>query len=116
MSNKELYERCKERELSIDMKIARWRTFGHVLRLPIDTPCQKAMQWYFEIPHDSNKYRGNQRMTLPILLHNDIIEINKIQKLKIKQFKSAEDLIILRELASDREQWKMLSTLLCGIA
>ena len=46
------------------MKEARWRTFGHILRLPEDTstvledtPCQKAMQWYFEKPQDSRKYK-----------------------------------------------------------
>ena len=65
MSNKDLYEKCNERELTKDMKEARWRTFGHILRLPEDTPCQKAMQWYFEKPQYSRKYRGNQRQTLP---------------------------------------------------
>ena len=35
LNNKELYEQCEEREINIDMKEARWRTFGHILRLPL---------------------------------------------------------------------------------
>ena len=81
--NDRLYELCNEREISNDITEARWRAFGHMLRLPLDTPCQQAMQWYFEIPPNSKKFRGQQRTTLPVTLHNDIINTNKIHKLNI---------------------------------
>eukprot|EP00794_Sanderia_malayensis_P000926 gene926-233_t len=60
LTNKQLYEECEERELSEDMKDTRWRTFGPMLRLPLEAPCQQAMDWYFEIPDTAKKYRGNQ--------------------------------------------------------
>ena len=47
VSNKELYMRSGMipiRELVID---ARWRLFGHTLRLGDDTPARKAMAYYF---------------------------------------------------------------------
>ena len=34
LTNKQLYEECRERQISKDMKETRWRTFGHMLRLP----------------------------------------------------------------------------------
>ena len=40
LTNKQLCEECEERELSKDMKDTRWRTFGHILRLPLEAPCQ----------------------------------------------------------------------------
>ena len=115
MSNKRLYEECNERELSLDMKLARWRTFGHMLRLPLETPCQKAMQWYFEKPRNSKKYRGNQRTTLPVVLHNDIVEASKIQEFGVQQFKTTEDLEKLRELGVDRKNWKGIVNLICSV-
>ena len=59
-SNNEVYEICKDREISKDMKIARWNMFGHVLRLPRDTPAQLAMDFYFETPMHVEKFKGNQ--------------------------------------------------------
>ena len=115
MKNDDLYQICNEREISRDIAEARWRAFGHMLRLPLDTPCQKAMEWYFEVPPNGKKFRGHNRTTLPIVLHNDIKETNKKHPLEIQQFKSTEDLNYLRRLASDRENWKRLSSLICGV-
>ena len=114
MSNQKLYTECEERELSIDMKLARWRSFGHMLRLPLETPCQKAMQWYFEIPNNSKKYKGNQRITLPLVLHDDIVNTSKIHPLEVQKFKTTEDLEKWREIGADRKKWKEIVTLICS--
>ena len=116
LTNKQLYEECRERQISKDMKETRWRTFGHMLRLPLQTPCQQAMDWYFEIPDNAKKYRGNQRRTLPVILHYDIVEANSKHDLEVKQFKTTEDLIMLRKIAEDRDKWKELSKTICSIA
>ena len=47
ISNKALYCRCKCGPLSIRTLEARWRLFGHVLRLPRDVPVQKFINEYF---------------------------------------------------------------------
>ena len=100
------------------MKEARWRTFGHILRLPLEAPCQKAMQWYFEPPPNPRKYNGTQRTTLPIVLHNDIVETVKMKDFpfEITQFKYMEDLFKIRKIAADREQWKNMTVIICSVA
>ena len=50
MKNKRLYEITKETPLSEQMRQARWRLLGHILRLDRNTPCQKAVDHYFEVP------------------------------------------------------------------
>ena len=47
-----------------------------MLRLPIDTPCQRAMMYYFEKPEKANMYSGRKRKTLPI--EEDITRVNTI--------------------------------------
>ena len=99
------------------MKEARWRTFGHILRLPTSTPCQQSMNYYFECPPKAKKFRGRKRITLPVLLDNDIVEAAKYhQRLQIRQFKTRKDLDILRHLADDRNGWKNLTNLICSVA
>ena len=72
------------------MKEPRWRTFGNMLRLP----CQQATDWYFEVPENATKYRGNPRVTLPAKLHNDIVERNSRSDLEVKQFKTTENFVV----------------------
>ena len=96
--------------------IGRWRTFGHILILPSEAPCQQAMDWYFEIPDNAKKYRGNQRITLPVKLHNSIVEGNIKNVMEVKQFKTRDDLDILRKIAGDRDRWKGLSKVISSIA
>ena len=75
---------------------ARIRFFGHVLRLPTDTPAQKAMEFYFKtgkIP------KGRPNHLLPTRLKKDF-------PLVVKGFKTIYDLQNLRRLASARQGWK----------
>ena len=58
----------------------------------------------------------NQRQTLPVILHYDIVEGNSKHDLEIKQFKTTEDLTKLRGIAEGRDKWKELSKMICSIA
>ena len=51
VTNVELYARCKVLPASIRSLNARWRLFGHVLRLKEDTPARQAMAYYFVKDH-----------------------------------------------------------------
>ena len=74
------------------------------------------MNCYFECPPKAKKFRGRKRITLPVLLDNDIVEAAKYhQRLQIRQFKTRKDLDILRHLADDRNGWKNLTNLICSV-
>ena len=77
----------------------------------------KSNEWYFEQPPNPRKYRGHQRITLPIVLHNDIVETAKMKDFPfaIMQFKSMEDLFKIRKIAADREQWKNMTVIICSV-
>ena len=114
--NKQLYEKSIEKSLSAEMKEPRLRTFGHILRLPTSTPCQKSMSYYFECPPKAKKLRGRKRITLPLLFDNDLAEAAKYhQRLQKRQLKTREDLDIVRHLANDRNGWKNLTNLICRV-
>ncbi|XP_057310033.1 uncharacterized protein LOC130648030 [Hydractinia symbiolongicarpus] len=111
--NKKLYEISKTRPITLDIIQARWRLFGHVLRLQKDTPAQLAMNHYFEQSQVS-KFKGRQRITLPISLNNDIrraVESDNSFAIKfgVSQLISKHDLKVLRVIAEDRNTWKSLS-------
>ena len=82
-----MYEECGEIGISKDMKETRWGTFGHMLRLPWEAPCQQAMNWYFEVPDNAKKCRGNPRTTLPVNLHTYIVEGNSRSDPEVTQLK-----------------------------
>ena len=87
-----------------------------MLRLPLQAPCQQAMDWYFDIPDNAKKYRGNQRITLPMKLHNVIVEGNTKNDMEVKRFITREDLVSVRNIARDRDRWKELSKIICSVA
>ena len=74
----------------------RIRLFGHVLRLPKDTPAQKAMDAYFR---PGKRDKGRPKHHLPTRLVKDM---NKVWL----AFKSHSNLNNLRTIASDRKLWK----------
>ena len=84
--------------------------FGHALRLHIQTPAQKAMEYYFTEEKSYKKFKGRQRMTLPAVLNNDIKELNSKHpgEIELVKFETIEDLQIARNIAQDRSQWKKL--------
>ena len=72
-----MYAKSEEKPLSYEMKEARWRKFGQILRLPVSTPGQQAMNYYFQCPTNGKKFRGRKGITLPLVIDNDLIEAAK---------------------------------------
>jgi len=84
--------------MSQQIRRIRWQLFGHILRLPTNTPPQYLMDNYM---HESATRRcksGGQYWTLPRLLHTEIRKIGG-------QLRTADDLRELRQIAADREKW-----------
>ena len=48
ISNDALYRRTHSSPISAAIRAARWSLFGHVLRLPLDAPVQRAIDAYLE--------------------------------------------------------------------
>ena len=49
-------------------------------------------------------------------LYNDIVEGNIKNFMEVKQFKTRDDLDIVRKIAGDRDRWKELSKVICSVA
>ena len=67
ISNDALYRRTHSSPFSAAIRAARWSLFGHVLRLPLDAPVQRAIDAYLE-DTGTPKFRGRPRCTLPTTL------------------------------------------------
>ena len=111
MKNRDVYKKCSEEPISVSMKKMRWKAFGHMLRLPTDTPCQQSMNYYFEINKNQKCFSGKPRITLPTTINQDIkeavSETNNINFINhVESFESREDLENLRKVANDRKVWK----------
>ena len=70
--------------------------FGHALRLPRETPAQQSMDLYFS---GGKRKRGRPPINLATKLKEDLERAGT-------DFKTANDLDTVRELASDREGWQ----------
>ena len=109
IGNAQVYLRTKEEPLSLQILTNRWKLFGHTLRLNQNTPAQKAMNHYFKVSKES-KFRGRPRTTLPETLNDDIKFTNAqnemfSRKYNIVELKTIEDLVKLKNIASERESW-----------
>ena len=98
ISNTALYRRCRCHPISEDVKSARWRLFGHVLRMPRDTPAQQAIDYYFADTGDAT-FRGRPRTSLPTALSADLRRVGRT-------LRRPADIDALRLL--NREQWRQL--------
>ena len=114
IKNSMLYERCRETKLSSQMKSRRWQALGHMLRLEESTPCQLAMQYYLNVPENAVKFTGRKRLTLPVRIDQDLKEAAKSNVIPIKKFENSNDLKLLRKIASNRVDWRRLSSTVCG--
>ena len=74
ISNVALYHRCQSRPISESIITARWRLFGHVLRLPRDAPAQRTIDHYFA-DTEAATFRGRPRTSLPSTLCSDLRHI-----------------------------------------
>ena len=71
ISNDALYRRTHSSPISAAIRAARWSLFGHVLRLPLDAPVQRAIDAYLE-DTGNPKFRGRLRCTLPTTLGENL--------------------------------------------
>ena len=94
ISNVALYHRCQSRPISESIITARWRLFGHVLRLPSDAPAQRAIDHYF-----ADTFRGRPRTSLPSTLCSDLRRIGRT-------LRQPADIEALRALSG--EQWRQM--------
>ena len=118
ISNKNLYETCKSKPISIEIAKQRWPLFGHILRLEVDTPAYQSMLYYFQyLPKES--YTGGKRTTIVTTLNRDLELVKK--KFQLTCFEkylflmrlsetliSKHDLEALRTFAQDRKAWRSL--------
>ena len=93
-----------------------WRLFGHILRLPRDTPVNKAMEFYFE-PSLKNTFKGRPRTTIVTTINRDI-ERTKLRypTLTIRKLKMKSDLDEYRLISSNRNLWRKLSDVILSAA
>ena len=74
ISNARLYEITQEEPISTTCKRARWTLLGHILRRDADIPANQAMKFYFQTKAPG--FRGAKRITLPVILNEDLAEIS----------------------------------------
>ena len=109
ISSKKLYKLTKTRRASIRVMESRWKFFGHALRLPKDTPPQQSMSYYFTNLNNT-KFRGAKRTTIVTTLQADIKRAkDKFQHFQINSLECIEDLIKIRQIASDRKLWRTIT-------
>ena len=100
IANIALYKKSNERPLSLQILEARWRLFGHILRRDKEIPANIAMDTYFT-PSGHEKHKGRPPTSINTVLNRDLKHLPGFHKLGSK-----EDLLSLRSLAEDRDQWK----------
>ncbi|XP_029654866.1 uncharacterized protein LOC115228424 [Octopus sinensis] len=93
INNGALYRKCSAQPVILDVMEARWRLFGHVLRMDQTSPANLAMEEYFAA--SGKKFRGRPRNTLPEVLDADLKSINR-------KLKNGDDLDAMRILACNR--------------
>ena len=94
-----MYNRCGIAEASTQVLNARWRLFGHTLRMDELSPARKAMAYYFV--GDMPGRQGN-RTTIASTLSN---EYRAVTGKSISSRDEYEDIV---QLAQNREGWKSL--------
>ena len=105
INNFKLYEICDSKPISDLARSARWRLFGHILRLSNDTPAFLAMIDYFDCPLEKRKHRP--QLNIVSTLQNDC------KRLEAFTLQSKEDLQYLKSIAAERNVWKNLVEQIC---
>ena len=102
IKNITLCKRTNSTPLGISVLRARWRLFGHVLRLDQSAPANLSMCSYFK-PSTEPTWRGKRGTTLAVVLRHDL-------ELVGRTLKTSADLEELRSIAQNRGAWSYL----CG--
>ncbi len=102
ISNKALYRVCNEEPLSSKALRQRWTMFGHVLRMPTDSPAQQALDFALVGSSAYQGRRGRHCSNLLETLRSDLKSRGK------GPFTTKKHLIDIRNTARDRVAWKSL--------
>jgi sorting nexin-29 len=110
ITNNDLYSKCNAEQISTEIAERRWRYFGHVLRMNPETPCWKAMIWYFE-NRGLKTFRGRPRTTIVTTITDDIKQLTEnnpvfCRNLGLGCLRTSDDLCIYRQIAQNRQRWK----------
>ena len=89
------YTRCNaEPIISLLSRRARWKLFGHILRLSEATPAQVSTTAYFQ--RQNQGWLGRPRITLPVVIGNELAKATSVR------LRSLKDLETLRLVARNR--------------
>ena len=117
MRNQAVYEQSKSKPSSVEITQARWKLFGHLLRMKENTPARQAMKWYFQKPEGVKKYRGRKRTTIVTTINEDIKRTAKINpNFDLKPINSELDLRNIRVKATNRKHWLKRVTMVTAAA
>jgi hypothetical protein len=109
ISNEKTYELTKTRPLTIDITKARWKMFGHALRMDERTPARKAMKYYFETPENCERFRGRKRATIVTTLNRELKRTKeKNNNFHISELKTELNLRNTRVKATNRNHWQKI--------
>ena len=98
ITNKELYQRTGQRDITTVVKQRRWRWLGHVIRKDRDSITRTALRW---TPGSGKRKRGRPRETWRRTIEAEMKTAGKTWK-------------ELEKAAIEREQWKSLVAVLCA--
>ena len=101
ISNQHLYNLTKETPLSVRIKKRRLALFGHILRLPPDTPAQQALQFYLT-PH--RRPVGRPPLTWLALVTKDLRHTLIHHNIKTPLNKNSIDRLSV--IAKDNTAWR----------
>ena len=101
MSTNTLYKRCNTIRLSERAELSRWKMLGHILRSDERSPAQAALCYAVEMNISLVGRIGCHRKNLFQTLKCDL----KKRSIMLNNY---EDVLHLRELASDRGHWNNL--------
>ena len=107
MKNKTVYKQTNTRPISVDITRARWKLFGHILRMKENTPARLAMKYFFQIPPGAKKFKGRKRTTIVTTINNDIERTRKMNpRFDLKVIKTELDLRNVRVKSTNRKLWQ----------
>ena len=99
ISNDKLYEKTKESPWSKTVKKRRLKWYGHLIRLPEETPAKQALR---EAQKASRKPRGGQKLTWLKLVKKDLENVKVKVVVKGGGLKTVEH----EEVAKNRQNWQ----------
>lgn len=116
IGNDSVYETCHAEPIELEILERRWRFFGHVLRLPEETPCWKAMKSFFG-SEGLKKFKGRPRTTIATTLNEDIKRLEErnpvfCRNVGFYRVTNLTDLKTMKELAMNRQRWKNITNCL----